>query len=53
MSMNDEYLKKQWSKIEVMLEKYEHDPSWMNETLLECMLKDYDAKTKLTWKNEN
>lgn len=34
-------------KIAVMEEKYERDPCWMNETLLDCMIRDYESKLKL------
>ena len=34
-------------KIAIMEEKYERDPCWMNETLLSCMLQDYESKLKL------
>lgn len=34
-------------KIAVMEEKYEADPCWMNETLLNCMILDYESKLKL------
>ena len=46
--MTDDWFEKQWSKIEVMLDKCERDPSWMNKTILECMLEDYEAKQKLS-----
>jgi len=39
-------------KIAVMEEKYERNPCWMNETLLECMLKDYESKLKLLIQDE-
>lgn len=38
-------------KIAVMEEKYDRDPCWMNRTLLECMLLDYEAKLKLLIKD--
>jgi len=34
-------------KIEIMEEKYGKDPSWINKTLLECMLLDYESKQSL------
>lgn len=34
-------------RIAVMEEKYEADPCWINETLLNCMLLDYESKLKL------
>jgi|TARA_R100000479_G_C6310116_1_gene173706 hypothetical protein len=41
------------ARIEVMTEKYEADPCWMNETLLECMLRDYEAKQRLLIKEQS
>jgi hypothetical protein len=46
--MTNKWFETQWSKIEVMLDKCERDPSWMNKTILECMLEDYEAKQKLS-----
>jgi hypothetical protein len=51
--MNDEWLEKQWNKIEVALDKYERVPSWTNKTIVECMMLDYEAKTKLKIQDEN
>ena len=45
-------IKRLEARIEVMTEKYETDPCWINETLLECMLKDYEAKQRLLIKEE-
>ena len=51
--ITDEWLEKQWNKIEVMLDKCERDPSWINNTILECMIQDYEAKQKLAEVDEH
>jgi hypothetical protein len=51
--MDDESLENQWKKIEVALDKYERDPSWINKTIVECMMLDYEAKQKLKIQDEN
>lgn len=50
--MTDEWFEKQQKKIEVMLDKTERDPSWINKTLLECMMLDYEAKQRLKFQDE-
>lgn len=35
------------SRIDVMMDKYNKDPCWMNKTLLDCMLRDYESKQKI------
>ena len=50
--MTNKWFETQWSKIEVMLDKCERDPSWINKTILECMLQDYEAKQKIAERDE-
>ena len=50
--MTDEWFEKQQKKIEVMLDKTERYPSWINKTLLECMMLDYEAKQRLKFQDE-
>lgn len=33
-------------KIDTMVEKYESDPCWINRTLLDCMVRDYESKQR-------
>ena len=39
------------ARIDVMVEKCERNPCWINETLLDCMLRDYESKQKLLIQN--
>ncbi len=41
------------ARIKVMTEKYESDPCWMNEMVLDCMLRDYESKQRLLIKEQS
>jgi hypothetical protein len=52
MSGLDYNIKRLEKRIDVMVEKCESNPCWINETLLECMLRDYEAKQRLLIKEQ-
>jgi hypothetical protein len=47
-----QHLKKLEARIDVMVEKCETNPCWMNTTLLDCMLRDYESKQRLLLQDE-
>ena len=53
MNTLQESIERLEAKIKVMSEKYDADPCWMNETLLECMLRDYESKQRLLIKQQS
>ena len=45
--MTDEYMNEQWAKIEARMQKLEETASPHDKMMLECMVRDWEAKMKL------
>ena len=48
--MTDEYMDEQWAKIEARLKRFEETSSPQDKLLLDCMVRDWEAKMKLKLK---
>ena len=45
--MTDEYMDKKWAEIERRLARYEETASPQDKMMLDCMIRDWEAKMKL------
>jgi hypothetical protein len=52
MSQLAQQIKRLEARIDIMVEKCETNPCWMNTTLLDCMLRDYESKQRLLLQDE-
>ena len=50
--MTDEYMDKQWEKIEARMRRFEETASPHDKMMLECMVRDWEAKMKLKLQDE-
>lgn len=45
--MSDEYLDRKWTEIEERMRRYEASASSHDKMMLDCMVRDWEAKMKL------
>jgi hypothetical protein len=50
--MTDEYMDKQWAKIEARMKRFEENASPHDKMMLDCMVRDWEAKMKLKLQDE-
>ena len=50
--MTDEYMDEQWAKIEARMKRFEETASYQDKMILDCMVRDWEAKMRLKLKNE-
>ena len=50
--MTDEYMDEQWAKIEARMRKFEETSDPQDKMILECMVRDWEAKQRLILQNE-
>ena len=50
--MTDEYMDKQWEKIEARMKRFEETASSHDKMMLDCMVRDWEAKMKLKLQDE-
>jgi len=50
--MTDEYLENQWAKIEARMKRFEETASPHDKMMLDCMVRDWEAKMKLKLQDE-
>ena len=50
--MTDEYMDELWAKIEARMEHFEETASYQDKMILDCMVRDWEAKMRLKLKNE-
>jgi len=50
--MTDEYMDEQWSKIEDRMRRFEETASSHDKMMLDCMVRDWEAKMKLKLQDE-
>ena len=50
--MTDDYLNNQWSKIEARMKRFEETASPHDKMMLDCMVRDWEAKMKLKLQDE-
>ena len=50
--MTDEYMDKQWEKIEARMRRFEETASHHDKMMLDCMVRDWEAKMKLKLQDE-
>ena len=50
--MTDEYLDRKWAEIEERMRRFEATASAHDKMMLECMMRDYEAKQKLILQDE-
>ena len=50
--MTDEYMDKQWAKIEARMKRFEETASPHDKMMLDCMVRDWEAKMKLKLQDE-
>ena len=50
--MTDEYMDKQWAKIEARMKRFEETASTHDKMMLDCMVRDWEAKMKLKLQDE-
>ena len=50
--MTDEYMDKQWDKIEARMKRFEETASTHDKMMLDCMVRDWEAKMKLKLQDE-
>lgn len=51
--MTDEYMDKQWAKIEARMKRFEETASSHDKMMLDCMVRDWEAKMKLKLQDES
>lgn len=51
--MTDEYLDRKWAEIEERMRRFEATASSHDKMMLDCMIRDYEAKMKLKIQNNN
>jgi len=50
--MTDEYMDNQWAKIEARMKRFEETASPHDKMMLDCMVRDWEAKMKLKLQDE-
>jgi len=50
--MTDEYMDELWAKIEARMRRFEETASHQDKMILDCMVRDWEAKMKLKIQNE-
>ena len=50
--MTDEYMEEQWAKIEARMRRFEETASCQDKLMLDCMVRDWEAKQRLILQNE-
>ena len=50
--MTDEYMDEQWAKIEARMRRFEETASYQDKMLLDCMVRDWEAKMRLKLQDE-
>lgn len=45
--MTDDYMDKKWAEIEARMQKYEETASPQDKMMLDCMIRDWEAKMKI------
>ena len=50
--MTDEYMQKKWEEIEERMKRFEETASPSDKMVLDCMVRDYEAKQRLILQNE-
>lgn len=50
--MTDEYMDEQWAKIEARMRRFEETASYQDKMILDCMVRDWEAKMKLKLQDE-
>lgn len=48
--MTDEYMDEQWAKIEARMRRFEETASPRDKMMLDCMVRDWEAKMKMKLK---
>ena len=48
--MTDEYMDEQWAKIEARMRRFEETASPHDKMMLDCMVRDWEAKMKMKLK---
>lgn len=51
--MTDEYLEKKWQEIEALLQRFEETASTQDKMILDCMVRDWEAKMRLKLKQSD
>lgn len=52
-AMTDEYMDKKWQEIEARLQRFEETASPQDKMILDCMVRDWEAKMRLKLKQES
>lgn len=50
--MTDEYMQKKWEEIEERMKRFEETASPSDKMILDCMVRDWEAKMRLKLQNE-
>jgi hypothetical protein len=50
--MTDEYLQRKWAEIEARMRRFEETASPQDKMMLDCMVRDWEAKMKLKLQDE-
>ena len=50
--MTDEYMEEQWAKIEARMRRFEETASYQDKLMLDCMVRDWEAKQRLILQDE-
>jgi hypothetical protein len=50
--MTDEYMEEQWAKIEARMKRFEETASYQDKLMLDCMVRDWEAKQRLILQDE-
>jgi len=50
--MTDEHMDEQWAKIEARMRRFEETASAQDKMMLECMVRDWEAKQRLLLQDE-
>ena len=50
--MTDEYLQLKWAEIEARMRRFEETASPQDKMMLDCMVRDWEAKMKLKLQDE-
>jgi len=50
--MTDEYLDRKWAEIEARMKRFEETASPHDKMMLDCMVRDWEAKMKLKLQDE-
>ena len=50
--MTEEYMEEQWAKIEARVKRFEETASPHDKMMLDCMVRDWEAKMKLKLQDE-